>query len=146
MRIVLMCLKCGLIRTPEENDHSCDVCEYCGTNATQVNFDADNFMKATQDEIHDVRERVWRKFLYNNPEFDEYTFDQRLIEERARSEEVKKRLISIPVSNTPSCPYCKSPYVEKISTGDRLLSTALFGLGSSKAGKQWHCKNCKSNF
>ena len=44
------------------------------------------------------------------------------------------------------CPYCKSFDIKKISTGSRIVSTGLFGLGSSKIGKQWHCNSCKSDF
>lgn len=44
------------------------------------------------------------------------------------------------------CPYCKSYYTEKISTINRGASTVAFGLASSKIGKQWHCKNCNSDF
>lgn len=44
------------------------------------------------------------------------------------------------------CPYCHSKDTKKISTGSRMLSAGLFGFGSSKIGKQWHCNNCKSDF
>lgn len=45
-----------------------------------------------------------------------------------------------------TCPYCKSTNTKKISGGSRWLSTGLFGLASSKVGKQWHCNSCKSDF
>lgn len=48
--------------------------------------------------------------------------------------------------NTPTCPYCKSTNIKKISATSRLGSTILFGIGSKKIGKQWHCNNCKSDF
>lgn len=44
------------------------------------------------------------------------------------------------------CPYCNSTDVSKISTAGRVVSVGLFGLGSSKIGKQWHCKKCGSDF
>ena len=47
---------------------------------------------------------------------------------------------------TVECPYCHSTKTKKISGSGRWLSTGLFGLGSSKIGKQWHCNSCKSNF
>lgn len=28
----------------------------------------------------------------------------------------------------------------------RVVSTGLFGLGSNKVGKQWHCSQCGSDF
>lgn len=48
--------------------------------------------------------------------------------------------------STIQCPYCKSFDSKKISAGSRIVSTGLFGLGSSKIGKQWHCNSCKSDF
>lgn len=44
------------------------------------------------------------------------------------------------------CPYCQSTDTTKISTVNRVVSTGLFGLGSNKVGKEWHCNKCKSNF
>ena len=41
------------------------------------------------------------------------------------------------------CPVSKSKNVKKISTTNRLTSVALFGIASSKIGKQYECKNCK---
>lgn len=44
------------------------------------------------------------------------------------------------------CPYCHSTNTEKISTLNRAVSVSLVGAASGKLGKQWHCKNCGSNF
>lgn len=49
-------------------------------------------------------------------------------------------------SNVPTCPYCKSTNIKKISTSSRMLSTGFWGLGSGKVGKQWHCNQCGSDF
>lgn len=46
----------------------------------------------------------------------------------------------------PECPYCHQYWTEKISAGSRLLSAGIFGLGSKKIGKQWHCYFCDSDF
>lgn len=43
-------------------------------------------------------------------------------------------------------PYCQSTDTTKISTVNRVVSTGLFGLGSNKVGKEWHCNKCKSDF
>lgn len=48
--------------------------------------------------------------------------------------------------NGAKCPYCNSTNTTKITVAKRSVSTYLFGLGSSKVGKQWHCNNCKSDF
>ncbi len=44
------------------------------------------------------------------------------------------------------CPYCHSTNTHKISTISRGTSTLMFGLASSKIGKQWHCNKCNSDF
>ena len=45
-----------------------------------------------------------------------------------------------------NCPYCHSPSTRKIGIMGRSLSVGLFGFGSSKVGKQWHCTKCGSDF
>lgn len=49
-------------------------------------------------------------------------------------------------ANGVTCPYCNSMNCSKIGTMSRGFSFSLFGFGSSKVGKQWHCNNCKSDF
>lgn len=44
------------------------------------------------------------------------------------------------------CPYCQSTDTSKISAMGRVVSTGLFGLGSKKIGKQYHCNKCSSDF
>lgn len=45
-----------------------------------------------------------------------------------------------------TCPYCKSTNTTKIGVVKRSMSFGLFGFGSGKVGKQWHCNACKSDF
>lgn len=47
---------------------------------------------------------------------------------------------------TITCPYCQSTNTKKIGVVRRSASFSMFGFGSSKVGKQWHCNNCKSDF
>lgn len=74
--------------------------------------------------------------LKQSPEFSEEAYN--------------KRINYVPVeyssSSSVKCPYCQSTNVKKISFTSRTISTGLFGLGSKKIGKQWHCNNCKSDF
>lgn len=49
-------------------------------------------------------------------------------------------------SNQPTCPFCKSSNVKKISGSSKAVSVALWGLFSQKVKKQWHCNNCGSDF
>lgn len=45
-----------------------------------------------------------------------------------------------------TCPYCQSTNTKKIGVVGRSVSFGLFGFGSSKMGKQWHCNHCYSDF
>ena len=49
-------------------------------------------------------------------------------------------------SRRVTCSYCGSSNVKKIGLLNRAVSTELWGLGSKKIGKQWHCNNCNSDF
>lgn len=49
-------------------------------------------------------------------------------------------------SSKPTCPYCKSTNVKKISLTGKALSIGTLGLFSKKIGKQWHCNKCNSDF
>lgn len=45
-------------------------------------------------------------------------------------------------SNTPKCPTCGSTNFKKISTTSKVVSTAMFGLFSTKRSKTFHCNKC----
>lgn len=45
--------------------------------------------------------------------------------------------------NHPICPACGGRNTSRISTMNRTVSVATFGLASSKIGKQYECKSCK---
>ena len=46
-------------------------------------------------------------------------------------------------ANIPTCPTCGSTNVRHISTLNRAVSIGVFGLFSSKIGKNYECLNCK---
>ena len=49
--------------------------------------------------------------------------------------------------NKVHCPYCNSTNIKKITTGSKVAHTALFGIFSmSRNSKQWHCRQCGSDF
>ncbi len=45
-----------------------------------------------------------------------------------------------------TCPYCQSTDTKKISSTSKFVSTGLFGIASSKIGKNFHCNNCKADY
>ena len=44
--------------------------------------------------------------------------------------------------NIPRCPVCRSPEIQKIGAGKRVVHGAAFGLFSKTARSQWECKHC----
>lgn len=63
------------------------------------------------------------------------------------AEQRKNQTPIVPSSKpTITCPYCQSTNTKKIGIVSRSTSFGLFGFGSSKVGKQWHCNSCKSDF
>ncbi len=50
------------------------------------------------------------------------------------------------LSFKPRCPYCGSENLTKITTMDKVVNIALFGVFGNKRRYQWHCNNCKTNW
>lgn len=46
----------------------------------------------------------------------------------------------------PRCPYCNSDNLTKITSFDKAVNIAMFGLLGNKRKYQWHCNNCKTNW
>lgn len=99
--------------------------------------------------------------IYKKQEPKEHYYDQPVISREhlvnpweqkgiERQQNLESRSAEMFVSSNvklkTTCPYCQSTDTKKISGGSRWLSTGLFGIASSKIGKQWHCNKCKSDF
>ena len=68
----------------------------------------------------------------------------RQVQQEARNNAIAKT--NNTQSNTPKCPTCGSTNVKHISTLNRAVSIGVFGLFSSKIGKNYECLNCKSKW
>lgn len=44
------------------------------------------------------------------------------------------------------CPYCNSENLTRITSFDKVVNIAMFGLLGNKRKYQWHCNNCKTNW
>ena len=88
-----------------------------------------------------------------SPEFDKALYAQ-VLEKKQRwaeqqdqiVENMKRQAAAEAACPKITCPYCKSTNTKKLSSLSRALSAGIFGLGSSKIGKQWHCNSCGSDF
>lgn len=172
MKNMKYCPKCGALGYPFEN--KCMLCETSlfETNPkweiTEEKYD--NFMAAktygekTRSEclknIYDFWTPFFDEEVKKRPEFDPELFHTRIKrdeeywdmhEKRAAEYEeyYNKYLEPIKVKTNPhrvKCPYCNSSNTKKLSSMSRMFSGGLFGLGSGKIGKQWHCNSCGSDF
>lgn len=62
-------------------------------------------------------------------------------EEEAQIEQ-NRRSYEIQNSNNIKCPTCGSTNIQKIGTGERVVSVATLGIFSNKINKNFKCKNC----
>ena len=70
-----------------------------------------------------------------------------LADNRPTAEEARETNQRIKYNNYRyTCPNCGSKKVKLIGTMNRAFSIHLFGLASSKIGKQYHCDDCKHNW
>lgn len=116
----------ALVKCPEckcEIDDEKDVCEKCG-------FDLLMYRQAYKD-IYDAKiEKLNR-------------------EERTREQpQMEYRTVEIQANNVhkPRCPYCNSENLTRITSFDKAVNIAMFGILGNKRKYQWHCNNCKTNW
>ena len=95
--------------------------------------------KITLRELDEFLEDPARK---EDPRFDQELFDHRINYVPIQYEDLLK---DTPITSV-SCPYCHSKKTKKISSGSKLLNTALFGAFGNKRRYQWHCNSCDSDF
>lgn len=69
---------------------------------------------------------------------------ERQIQKRNRANTKYQLAIKAAMNALPhKCPVCGSTDINRISENSRAFSVAVFGLASSKIGKQYECKSCK---
>ncbi|RHS68113.1 hypothetical protein DW954_01885 [Clostridium sp. AM45-5] len=159
------CKKCGRVLDELARYTEC-TCDICNSKMYKV---PDKYTEGFRWRDGDGKEALVEECVKTSSEFDPELFERRPAiqkhnnEEYERSQAIGRAIMAgadpkqalkagsqmqnpqgeIPL---PKCPYCGSLKVRKISTGKRMFSIGLFGLGSSKIGKQWHCNECNSDF
>lgn len=93
------------------------------------------------------------KAKYND--YDQYCFkcnyklqfikNSKIVDYNPNSTTIDKPQI-LKSTNIPKCPTCGSTNVKHISTLNRAVSIGVFGLFSSKIGKNYECLDCKSKW
>lgn len=141
------CKKCGRIVQCDSLHEECDYC------LSRVYAVPDEYLwgKSKIFIKEDLEQQFIDEFIKSSPEFDPYLFEHRdedlfnrrmqnraaLAHGKALLEEERRKV---------TCSYCGSSNVRKIDFVSRAVSAELWGLGSKKIGKQWHCNSCGSDF
>lgn len=138
------CKKCGRIIL------DCETCDYCKSYTYPVPekywLDGLDFL------ISNEQEKLLREELVKtSSEFDEYLFTHRDHDLAERTAKVDATLehgkaILEEKSRSPKCSYCGSSNIRRIGLLNRAVSAELWGLGSKKIGKQFHCNKCGADF
>ncbi len=151
------CKKCGRVvdRVADKTGYMDDTCDYCKSKVYPVpeKYWLDGNPSLIKNE---QKELLREELVKTSPEFDEYLFNhrdsdlqQRWAKIEATLEHGKAILEGRDKGNKfgVECPYCHATNVKKISGMSKAGSIALFGIfAAGKAGKQWHCNNCHSDF
>lgn len=141
------CKKCGRIITCDKPNKQCD---YCLSTVYPV---PDEYLggKTKCYMMMDLEEQFINEYIKSAPEFDQYLFDHRAedlmrrrMEDRAQRAHGKALLEGKRAQR--GCIYCGSTQIRKIGMLSRTISTELWGLGSKKIGKQFHCNSCGADF
>ena len=134
------CRRCGRI-VIEDAGLPCDYCYYTLSEIPErFLFDRLTIKK-------ELEEQFINEYIKSSREFDQSLFDRR----DADLEEYRNQMLDVireakEGSAGPKCPSCGSSNISKIGTVNRLISTSIFGLASSKIGKTHKCNNCGSTW
>ena len=127
------CPKCGDV------GDDLNICPYCGEKQIRTKYTLIDLLE--QDDIDD--EKIVDEYARCSPLFDEDLYRSRINKEKLLQQ---ASLDKQREQNTPKCPTCGSTNVKHISTLNRAVSIGVFGLFSSKIGKNYECLNCKSKW
>lgn len=139
------CKKCGRIIETEEGD----ICDCCGASLYEV---PEEYTENFRWRDGDGEQALMEELIKTSPEFDPDLSRRREEIIAKRHEEFNSgsgidwNKVESAGKNGVTCSYCGSANVSKIGFFSRLGSAELWGLGSDKIGKQFHCNNCGANF
>ena len=125
-----------------DDDEYCSECNIALVDNKEYNEILAELQMMTYEELekhkYDKRYRVAYKYNYSHGSISGSSYTSKT------SMPVKQSINS--TSNIPTCPTCGSTNVKHISTLNRAVSIGVFGLFSSKIGKNYECLNCKAKW
>lgn len=147
-----ICKSCGAISFNKE-----DICPVCNIPLITVPFftgrkidnlggeDRDKYIEEiTGQKLNPIMVQKRKDYLKKIYKEQKEILQKRIRKsEESRINEYQQKYLA---EHNIHCPYCHSTNVTKISTVNRAVSVGMFGLASSKIGKQRHCNSCGSDF
>ena len=125
---------------------------------------ADILNQRYPDEYSDSNFANLRQRYILETKFKDTVFDEKAIQRRnenmeaekairaafyAECEDVKqkdyedfRRWQAVIYSNLPSCPTCHSKDIRRITSGEKVVNAAMFGIWGTKRRQQFQCNNC----
>lgn len=144
------CKKCGrIVLFLLDKDEK--LCDYCNNIVFPI---PKQFLSSEYSINEDLKENFVNDYIKTSPEFDQYLFNSREKNAMKHINDFEKQNAALAhgkeileeKNRSPKCTYCGSSNIKKIGLLSRAVSAELWGLGSKKIGKQWHCNNCGSDF
>ena len=122
---------------------NCYLCETCmtGLNLKDDKVMPDRICPTCGNKLHYSRTL---EFDDNNNMIREYLSNGNVID-TASNPNQQSRPQPAP-KPTITCPYCNSTNCKKLGVISRGVSFGIFGMGSSKIGKNFHCNSCGADF
>lgn len=149
-KVLDYCDKCGWIWQNNHNqkDTFCEICNNKLKPVPNEYFEDPNFKILLSKRM---KQKLLEELVFTSPNFDKYYFDNAInikgqLDDDYNAKMAHGKAILEEHGRRVTCSYCGSSNVKKIGLLNRAVSTELWGLGSKKIGKQWHCNNCGSDF
>lgn len=140
------CDKCGWIwqNSHNQKDTFCEICNNKLKPVPNEYFENPNFKISLSKK---TKQKLLEKLVFTPPNFDQYYFNNAINIKGQKDAEFNAKItrgkaILEEQSRVAKCPSCGSSNVSKIGTLNRMVSTVLFRLASSKIGKTHKCNNC----
>ena len=105
-----------------------------------LTYSTDEWNAMSPDEKETVIRKHWEADAKYKHVLEEYEAHLSYEERKALDKEIS----DFRKYNDPNltCPMCGSHVVKKLTTAERAVSVAAWGLASGKIGKQYECKKC----
>ena len=145
---LLVCQHCQTYFFTDLEETNC--CPHCNSQLEMSDITYENYKSMPKVKKCKNCKRKYPKIFIKCPKCN-----QQLIKLATENKQLDKQVNEIKKeiqeyqenqSNIPKCPTCGSTNVKHISTLNRAVSIGVFGLFSSKIGKNYECLNCKAKW